>query len=86
MKIIKLCEEISQLCNMANEHQWESLFEYFIKNIKAGHLDTAKKEIRTIYGGMGSFNDLILQKDGVPLSLNEKLDTLRVKLYEEVSI
>ncbi|QND84420.1 Uncharacterized protein ChrSV_2193 [Chromobacterium vaccinii] len=39
-------------------------------------------KILSMYGGMGSLNDLILYKDGQPLvKENVELDSLRVKLH-----
>ena len=42
----------------------------------------AKADIRRLYGGMGSFNDVILQDANGPLrSKNDVLDRLRSELY-----
>lgn len=39
-------------------------------------------DLLKIYGGMGSFNDLVLHRDGIPLlEENDVLDELRHKLY-----
>ena len=39
--------------------------------------------LRQMYGGMGSFNDLILHKDGKPLGdENDELDKLRDELFQ----
>ncbi|WP_438826910.1 DUF6966 domain-containing protein [Salmonella enterica] len=38
--------------------------------------------MKTLYGGMGSFNDLVLHKAGIPdKDENNKLDLLRHELY-----
>jgi len=42
----------------------------------------ASAKILSMYGGMGSLNDLVLYKDGQPLTRdNSELDVLRSKLY-----
>lgn len=42
----------------------------------------AKYQLRINFGGMGSLNDLILHRDGVPvIEENDYLNELRVKLY-----
>ncbi len=38
-------------------------------------------ELLRCYGGNGSFNDLVLS--GVPVSVNEQLDQLRQRLFEQ---
>lgn len=43
----------------------------------------ASSKILSMYGGMGSLNDVILYKDGQPLALeNTELNELREKLYQ----
>lgn len=43
----------------------------------------ASAKILSMYGGMGSLNDIILYKDGQPLTLeNAELNELREKLYQ----
>ena len=84
MKIVDLCQKIAQLCHIAGELQWEELFKYFVRKIEAGSIGITKREIKSIYGGMGSFNDLVLQKDGAVLDTNEKLSVLREALFEEI--
>ncbi|WP_276134114.1 DUF6966 domain-containing protein [Polluticoccus soli] len=85
MKLLSLCEDIMQLCHNGYEPNWEKTFRYFVEEIKAGNAIEIKREIQNIYTGMGSFNDLILQKDGELLSLNNRLDTLRQMLYQEIT-
>lgn len=43
--------------------------------------------LRQGYGGMGSFNDLVLEGDGVEdrRRLNEELDALRGRIYSSVT-
>jgi hypothetical protein len=40
-------------------------------------------QLRELYGGMGSLNDVVLQRDGVmPVSDNERFDALRARAGE----
>lgn len=42
----------------------------------------SSQRILSIYGGMGSFNDVVLYREGQPLILeNNELDDLRNRLY-----
>jgi len=84
MEIAILCKQIVQLCHISGELQWEELFKYFVTRIEEGHIEATVREIEYIYGGMGSFNDLILQKNGKMLDTNTELYTLRKALFEVV--
>lgn len=45
--------------------------------------DAAYGAIRSLFGGMGSFNDLVLHRNGTPLQLeNEILQFHRRRLFE----
>lgn len=45
--------------------------------------DEGRNKILSFYGGMGSLNDVVLQKDGKPRPMeNEELDRLRHRLIE----
>lgn len=50
----------------------------------ASNPEETKGRIRSMYGGMGSFNDLILhKKDGfAPIEENNELDELKGLLYQ----
>lgn len=44
---------------------------------------SSPSKLLSMYGGMGSLNDVVLYKDGQPLILeNNELDALRSHLYE----
>lgn len=48
-----------------------------------GDPDATTVRILSLYGGMGSLNDLVLYKDGAVLSKeNVELDDLRSRLYD----
>ncbi|MEC5408446.1 hypothetical protein VOM14_23120 [Paraburkholderia sp. MPAMCS5] len=45
--------------------------------------DSVRAQINAMYGGMGSLNDLVLYKNGQPLTQeNNELDFLRTELYK----
>ncbi len=59
-----------------------SELRYFLIYIDQDHEDCLYK-IRTIYGGMGSFNDVILYNDGdVLIRENREFSLLRNELFE----
>ena len=87
-KIQNLLIKLSQLLINNNEKNWgnallrlhKESFNYEGKNYDPYFI----RRIMNIYGGMGSFNDLILHKNMKPLKKeNDELDDLRNDLYEE---
>lgn len=66
--------------SMILKHLYEESFSYEGENYD--HSFVIK--IMSIYGGMGSFNDVLLQKNGKPLvEQNEEFYKLKHKLYEK---
>ncbi|MBV4508202.1 hypothetical protein HU751_025540 [Pseudomonas sp. BW13M1] len=57
-----------------------------LEKLKAGFEsdpERASLKLLSMYGGMGSLNDVVLYKDGQPLvSENNELDFLRSQLYD----
>ena len=73
-KIIAILEEF----DLKN---WETAYKNILLCLKEDP-EYAKYQLRINFGGMGSFNDLILHRDGVPLiEENEYLKELIIKLY-----
>jgi hypothetical protein len=61
--------------------EWALALEKFRNEIVSTPAQTATK-ILSLYGGMGSLNDLILYANGQPLtSENTELDSLRSELF-----
>jgi len=60
---------------------WADALEQCRRELKANPIEIGSK-ILSMYGGMGSLNDVILYKDGHPLSTeNSEFDDLRTNLY-----
>ena len=79
LEIIKLLETAE------SEYHWISILKrLYTDNVSPWEYWLG--EIRSLYGGMGSFTDLILRKNGVICEEeNKKLGLLRGKLYESVT-
>ncbi|MDE9544253.1 hypothetical protein KKI93_20455 [Xenorhabdus bovienii] len=83
-KIEKILEEISILLEQNLVSDWARHIDKlrYRMNIEP---DEAIADIKRLFGGMGSLNDLVLSKNGVPLKdENNKLDELRKELYVSV--
>ena len=80
---IKLAlSEIVSILRAGGNENWLRSIENFRAQMEDDPIATPPR-ILSIFGGMGSFNDLILYKNGQPLSKeNEQLDRLRSKLYD----
>ena len=76
-------EEIIHLINGYNS-TWTSVFRNILNELKDdADVSELSLEILKLYkGGMGSFSDSVLQRDGkMPIEDNDKLDVLRKELY-----
>lgn len=83
MTIRDYCLQISKLLE-DTDHEKSKVFIQ-LGNLYVTHKKEALSNIKNIYGGMGSFNDLVLNKDGkVDIEANEKLSALREDLYKAV--
>lgn len=72
---------IIELLDCSGENDWGVLISKIRVDIK-NDPKSALREIMRLYAGMGSFNDLILYKAGIPLkSENDKLSNLRERLF-----
>ena len=84
MTVKDYCLKISKLLESTNDREKSDAFLWL-----GNQYETDKKEaltnIKNIYGGMGSFNDMVLYKDGkVDFEANEMLAALREDLYNAV--
>lgn len=87
MKVYNLCFEISILCEKYDAKRWGNSFKQFAEKLKTDSPKDVLRQIYGLYGGMGSFNDLVLQRNGVvDHADNKKLDILRQQLFEEITV
>lgn len=64
--------------------RWVNPFEALRGELDIDY-DSALHSLRGLFGGMGSFNDLVLHQDGIPLrSKNNELHELSDILYEQL--
>ncbi|MCT4648344.1 MAG: hypothetical protein N4A74_25375 [Carboxylicivirga sp.] len=86
MNIKELSIEILELLEKNNEKSWSLVFKKIVDDCDSSDIKTLKRSILKYYGGMGSFNDLIIYKDGkVFIDENNRLDDLRSKLFSIAS-
>ena len=85
MTIKEYCLKISQLLVGTNNSDKSDTFVWLANNYDADKKDTLSK-IKSMYGGMGSFSDMVLYKNGeVDFERNDELNTLREGLYNAVA-
>ena len=83
MPIEELLTRIADVLASHNEAEWAKAFRRLYSEYRR-EPELAKSAIRSVYGGMGSFNDLVLlSSSGSPLvAENNELDCLRAELFE----
>lgn len=83
---ISVIEKIIDLLTYAEESNWISSFKKFrvlFNNSGTEDLKFLRSEMLGIYGGMGSFNDLVLHHKGLPMiEENNSLNKLREELFQ----
>lgn len=85
-EIMIILTQIIQLLESVNENSWVET----LKNCRNDcgcveneeEANDIRRKILSIYGGMGSFNDLVLGSAGNILPENKELDRLSTKLFE----
>ncbi|WP_156980989.1 DUF6966 domain-containing protein [Vibrio galatheae] len=86
MRVISIIKQIIDLLVSVGESNWADTFTSFklkLVNSDSENLQILRSDILGIYGGMGSFNDLVLYSEGqVLIRENQTLDKLRKELFE----
>lgn len=83
-EIHKLLTQTIDLLTDCNETVWSKKLIYFREHLDSDY-DQTLLDIRSIFAGAGSFNDLILQRDGKMLRTeNNALSALQDKLYSVI--
>lgn len=73
---------MTDLVRLGGLSDWASALEKYKAEVINEPNATAGR-ILSLYGGMGSLNDLVIYSNGSPLvNENNELDTLRSRLYE----
>ena len=74
---------VAELLNGHGDDSWTRAFIQWARDYDHSP-ESVMQEVRRIFGGMGSFNDIVLHDpSGVPLqSENNELDRLRSHLWE----
>ncbi|MDH4563186.1 hypothetical protein [Pseudomonas sp. BN411] len=75
-------ERLIELLRLGGEDDWAVALEEVRLDF---HCDVkfASSRLLSMFGGMGSLNDIVLYSDGQPLiAENNELDLLRAKIYE----
>lgn len=83
--IEKLIVEIAALLRDEKVDQWSAAFKKFAAGWPSDP-DHAAADILAAYGGLGSFNDVVLYRNGKPSFVqNQRLDALRTELFTLMS-
>lgn len=84
-EIKKTVIEITNILSSNNEGSWAKIFEKLASELDVD-CESSIQSLKKLYGGMGSFNDVILHKNGMPLiQENDELDELRHSLYNQLT-
>jgi len=84
-EIKKTVFEITNLLSSNDENSWAKAFEK-LGNELDNDYESSIHSLKGFYGGMGSFNDIVLHKNGMPLIReNDELDDLRHSLYNQLT-
>jgi len=80
-KIDKVLLRIRALLELGSSSNWVRMIDNLREEILRDPI-RGVSNILAIYGGMGSFNDIVLYREGIVLiSENVELDKLRLDLY-----
>ncbi len=88
-RFLAVVTEITSLLQAVQQRQWTKAFEDWSARLQfstRADIGAVGREILRAYGGMGSFNDLVLYRSGqLCVSENRRLDALRRELFEVCS-
>lgn len=80
-KIEAVLRRMAELLRIGSLDDWANLLDSFRREVRNDPRG-AFTSILSVYGGMGSLNDLVLYKNGQPLVVeNIEFDELRSKLF-----
>lgn len=83
-EIRKILLEIIEILDIVGEYDWIITLNGLYADNVSSQKDWLRK-IKGLFGGMGSFTDLVLMRNGIIcIDENNKLDQLRDRLYNRV--
>lgn len=87
--ILNILNKIISVLERSNEDDWLKTFSNIYESYESLENDNEKayyrRKILNVYGGMGSFSDLVLYDNNKVLyEENNELDALRKDLFEEI--
>lgn len=85
MKLRNIITDILKVLEKVQEKEWIPVFRSFLEEVDSMDRTILNKRIKKIYGGMGSFNDLVLYKnEQLCFKENVLLDNLRKELFDKI--
>ena len=83
-QINEIIQKIKPLLKYAEEQHWLQYFDNIECELESDDKTNAIKLLKMSFqGGMGSFSDLVLHKNGIPLiEENNELEKLKDKLFD----
>jgi len=86
MSIKEHCIKIYELLAGVGEPGRAKSFKAFADRLESNDDVAVYRDIISLYGGAGSFNDLVLYRDGkICMEENNELDRLRTGLYNAIA-
>jgi hypothetical protein len=83
-EIKKTLTNIISILRSNNENAWAKTFETLGSELDVD-CEASIFALKKVYGGMGSFNDIVLHKNGQPLRKeNDELEDLSHRLYQQL--
>ncbi|WP_157222731.1 DUF6966 domain-containing protein [Pseudomonas sp. GM74] len=81
-EITAILERISELLRIGGKNEWAERIDQYRSELP-GDTAHAISKIITLYGGLGSINDIVLYSNGQPMiQENNELDQLLSKLHD----
>lgn len=78
----QLASEMTPLLRQHHELDAAVALEHLAAELKTPHAVTAARKCLAWWSGMGSLNDLVLHKNGIPeVDANQSFDQLRAQLF-----
>lgn len=80
-QIKQVMSQMADVLRHCHRDEWATRLDIFCTNLDTDPVAT-KSGILSLYGGMGSINDIVLYRDMQPLiTENQRFDQLREQLY-----